>query len=64
MNLHKAIQIGELNIALAGKKMPPDTKDALILLVESGQAVQNARNFGVSVSPSLLPSETPNGASP
>ncbi|GAI62189.1 unnamed protein product, partial [marine sediment metagenome] len=37
MKLPKAIEIGELNIKEAGRKMPPDTLDALKLLVEAGK---------------------------
>lgn len=45
MNLPKAIEIGELNLHEAGNRMPPDTREALRLLVEAGKRVHKQRNI-------------------
>ena len=46
MNLLKAIEIGELNIKVAGKQMPADTLTALKILVEAGSRLLLARSYG------------------
>jgi len=59
MTIEKAIEIGELNIKEAGKKMPPDTLDALKLLVEAGKRLQVLRKDFALLPTVSLPSETP-----
>ncbi|GAI29372.1 unnamed protein product [marine sediment metagenome] len=58
MTLPKAIEIGDLNIKEAGKKMPPDTLDALKLLVEAGKQIHNHRASLPPQAIYLLPGET------
>jgi len=58
LKLVKAIEIGELNIKEAGKKMPPDTLDALKLLVEAGKYIIQHRGFLAAHRMPPLPGET------
>jgi len=58
MKLPKAVEIGELNIKEAGKKMPPDTLDALKLLVEAGKREIEHRELDIDTRFGLLPGET------
>jgi len=58
MKLAKAVEIGELNIKEAGKKMPPDTLDALKILVEAGKDKQQSRGTLRPGFYILLPGET------
>lgn len=59
ITLKKAIEIGELNIKEAGKKMPPDTLDALKLLVEAAKARKTRQEHLTPLLRQLLPGETP-----
>ncbi len=59
MKLTKAIEIGVLNIKEAGKKMPPDTLNALKLLVEAGKREMKHRELDIDTRLGLLPGETP-----
>lgn len=58
MKLTKAIEIGELNIKEAGPKMPPDTLNALKLLVEAGKDKVKSRGTLLPGFYVLLPGET------
>jgi len=58
MILKKAIEIGELNIKEVGRKMPPDTLDALKLLTEAGKHIEAYRHPPFQGSKELLPGET------
>lgn len=64
MKIPTAIEILELNIKEAGKKMPPDTLDALKLGVEALIFYQELhRTPGINIQ-LHLPGETPEGESP
>jgi len=58
MKLPKAIEIGELNIKEVGRKMSPDTLDALKLLVEAGKREMEHRELDIDTRFGLLPGET------
>jgi len=57
MHLNKAIEILELNIKEAGKKMPPDTLDALKLGVEALERFKSARDYPGRLKTFTLPGE-------
>lgn len=58
MKLLKAIEIGELNVREAGKKMPADTLDALQLLIEAGKVIKEWRHYPFPDGVIQLPGET------
>ena len=58
MDLVKAVEIGELNIKVAGNKMPADALAAIKLLVESGKTIVSIRNKSFRGTLLLLPGET------
>lgn len=58
MKLIKAKEILELNIKLAGKKMPPDTLEALKLSIEAIKRVKACRPVDCYAPEILLPGET------
>lgn len=57
ITLNKAIEIIELNIREASRKMPPDVKDSLRLLVHSAKALKDARAGDFTYIDELLPGE-------
>lgn len=59
MTLPKAIEIVELNIKEAGKKMPPDCLDALKVCCEAAKYIDICRHNPNCFNISLLPGETP-----
>lgn len=61
MKLSTAKEIMELNIQEAGKKMPPDTLDALKLHVEAVKRELRNRDDPDYLLCGLLPGETPEG---
>lgn len=58
MKLTKAIEILELNLKEAGKKMPPDCKDAVQLGIEAMGALHCHREVWGYSEFKLLPGET------
>ncbi len=58
MKLDKAIEILELNANEAGKQMPQDTLEAVLLLIEAGKECERARNGNPMLDGELLPGET------
>lgn len=58
MNLDKAIELLELNVKLAGRKMPPDTLAALQLGIEALKEIQHLHESQVLHADELLPGET------
>ena len=58
MNIPKAIEILELNLKEAGKKMPPDVRDALNLSIEALEAFKKYRHSPNSWFVKELPGET------
>jgi len=63
MKLTKSIEIVQLNINIAGPKMPPDCLDALKLNLEAAKRLQEYRRQGLVNSDRLLPGETDENAS-
>jgi len=61
LKLSKAKEILELNLNMAGKKMPPDVKDALKLGVEALKFIKDNRHKCTRSVFDLLPNETPEG---
>ena len=59
IKMSKAIEVLDLNIKEAGKKMPPDVKDSLALSVSLMKAVQYVRKGGNWEPHALLPGEAP-----
>ncbi|MBA7615158.1 hypothetical protein ES703_22435 [subsurface metagenome] len=64
MKLSEAIEIGQLNVQKVGKRMPPDTLDALKVLIEAGKRIKDRRQSKLPGYVRLLPGETPEGDSP
>ena len=58
MTLDKAIEILELNIKVAGPKMPIDTLEALKLAKEALKEIHHLHEIGVLFFNELLPGET------
>lgn len=58
MKLGKAIEILELNIKIAGAKMPPDTLTALRLVTQVAKAVKASLPHDDSFSSANIPGET------
>lgn len=58
MNLPKAIEILDLNISEAGRRMPADTLTALKLAKEALERIQSHRRDKWSILNIPLPSET------
>jgi len=58
LKLTKAIEILDLNIKEAGKKMPADTLDSLKLGVEALTVIGYLRNAERPIRPPLLSGET------
>jgi len=59
MKLEKAIEILDLNIREAGKKMPPDVLDALKLGAQALKAIKEYREMPFYGLLKLLPGEDP-----
>ena len=57
ITLKKSIEILELNIKEAGKRMPPDCKEALQLSIEAMKRLQDYRRQGLVNPRRLLPGE-------
>lgn len=58
MKAEKAKEIIDLNIKVAGKTMPPDVKDSLIIASEAIHWLLQWRGTNSSLSNVRLPSET------
>ncbi len=58
MKLAKAIEIGELNVKMAGKKMPADCLDSIKLLIEAGKRIYLQREHPKRKFNTLLSGET------
>jgi len=57
ITLEKAIEVLELNLNEAGKKMPPDVKDSLSLGVEAMKRIRRQRSQTIPINQPLLPGE-------
>lgn len=62
MKLTKSIEIIELNINIAGPKMPADCLDALKVNLEAAKRIQDGRAKGYDYFGHLLPGETDENA--
>lgn len=58
MTLGKVIEILELNLKEAGRKMPPDTATALSVAIEAVKRLKAKRELGIHYDQTLLPGET------
>ncbi len=58
ITLEKAIEVLELNLNEAGKKMPPDVRDALSLSVEAMKRIRRQRSLTIPIPQPPLPGET------
>ena len=58
MPLDKAIEIINLNIRVAGKKMPPDVRAALTLGIEALKHIKHGRSCQGNYVDNPLPDET------
>jgi hypothetical protein len=59
ITLKKAAEILDLNLKEAGSKMPRDTRDALLLAINSLKTVQFVRGGGEWSFTALFPGEAP-----
>ena len=57
ITIKKSIEILELNIKEAGKRMPPDCKDAIQLGIEAMKEIERWRGYFPDMASMCLPGE-------